>query len=53
MNDNNKFIEGINFPTIVGYDIETNKLLNNEIGTIFFQEIWFYIYKWNNWNLTN
>ena len=40
MNDNNKLVEGTNFPTIVGYDIETNKLLNNEIGGgIYFQEI--------------
>jgi hypothetical protein len=36
MNDNNKIIEGSIYPTIIGYDYETNKILNNELGTIYF-----------------
>lgn len=39
MNKNNENIGGEDYPTIIGYDIETSKLLNNEIGTIYFQVI--------------
>ena len=39
LNENNKIFESTEFPTMIGYDIETNRLLNNEIGSLCFEEI--------------